>query len=205
MSVIQKDKRVDEYILKSTAFAKPILSHLRSVVHNACPNVEETIKWGFPHFDYKGMMCSMAAFKQHCAFSFWKSTLMKDAKEMMGQNEYAMGHLGKIRSLTDLPPDKKITAWIKEAMKLNDNDVKLPERKKSAAPKKIEIPDALQKALNKNKPAAATFNKFSPSHKKEYVEWINEAKTDETKNKRIATTIEWLLEGKSRNWKYVRK
>ena len=203
--MIQIDKRVDEYILKSADFAKPILKHLRSLVHRSCPQVVETIKWGFPNFDYKGMMCSMAAFKQHCAFSFWKSALMKDAKEMMGENEYAMGHLGKIRSLTDLPPDKKITAWIKEAMKLNDNDVKLPERKKSAAPKEVEIPDCLQKALNKNRIAATTFNHFSPSHKKEYIEWINEAKTDETKNKRIATTIEWLLEGKSRNWKYVRK
>jgi len=203
--MIQKDKRIDAYILKSADFAKPVLNHLRSLVHNACPKVEETIKWGFPHFDYKGMMCSMAAFKQHCAFGFWKTKLMKDAKEMMGQNEYAMGHLGKIRSLKDLPPDKKITAWIKEAMKLNDDDVKLPERKKSVFTKEIEVPDALQKALIKNKLAATTFSNFSPSHKNEYIEWINEAKTEETKSKRIATTIEWLMEGKSRNWKYERK
>ena len=203
--MIQKDKRIDAYILKSADFAKPILNHLRSLVHNACPKVEETIKWGFPHFDYKGMMCSMAAFKQHCAFGFWKTKLMKDAKEMISQNEYAMGHMGKIRSLKDLPPDKKITAWIKEAMKLNDDDVKLPERKKSVSTKEIEVPDALQKALIKNKLAATTFSNFSPSHKNEYIEWINEAKTEETKNKRTATTIEWLKEGKSRNWKYERK
>ena len=201
----QKDKRIDEYILKSADFAKPVLNHLRSLVHSACPNVEETVKWGFPHFDYKGMMCSMAAFKQHCAFGFWKTKLMKDAKEMISQNEYAMGHMGKIRSLKDLPPDKKITAWIKEAMKLNDDDVKLPERKKSVSTKEIEVPDALQKALIKNKLAATTFSNFSPSHKNEYIEWINEAKTEETKNKRTATTIEWLKEGKSRNWKYERK
>ena len=203
--MIQKDKRIDAYILKSADFAKPILNHLRSLVHTACPNVEETIKWGFPHFDYKGMMCSMAAFKQHCAFGFWKTALMKDAKEMISQNEYAMGHMGKIRSLKDLPPDKKITAWIKEAMKLNDDDVKLPERKKGCSTKEIEIPDALQKALDKNKTAATRFTSFSPSHKREYIEWINEAKTEETKNKRTATTIEWLKEGKSRNWKYERK
>lgn len=203
--MIQKDKRIDAYILKSADFAKPILNHLRSLVHNACPKVEETIKWGFPHFDYKGMMCSMAAFKQHCAFGFWKTALMKDAKEMISQNEYAMGHMGKIRSLKDLPPDKKITAWIKEAMKLNDDDVKLPERKKRDANKEIEIPGVLQKALDKNKTAATTFTSFSPSHKREYIEWITEAKTEETKNKRTATTIEWLKEGKSRNWKYERK
>lgn len=203
--MIQKDKRVDEYILKSADFAKPVLNHLRSLVHQSCPKVEETIKWGFPHFDYKGMMCSMAAFKQHCAFSFWKSALMKDAKQMMGQNEHAMGHLGKIRNLADLPSDKQITAWIKEAIKLNDENIKLPERRKSAAPKTIEIPDGLQKALNKNKIAAAAFTNFSSSHKKEYVEWINEAKTDETKNKRISTTIEWVTERKPRNWKYMKK
>ncbi len=203
--MIQKDKRIDEYILKSADFAKPILNHLRSLVHSACPNVEETIKWGFPHFDYKGMMCSMAAFKQHCAFGFWKTALMKDAKEMISQNDYAMGHMGKIRSLKDLPPDKKIIAWIKEAMKLNDDDVKLPERKKRDYSKEIEIPEILQHALLKNKKATVAFNNFSPSHKREYVEWINEAKTDETKNKRVATTVEWLIEGKSRNWKYERK
>ena len=202
---MQKDKRIDAYILKSADFAKPILNHLRSLVHAACPNVEETIKWGFPHFDYKGMMCSMAAFKQHCAFGFWKTALMKDAKEMISQNDYAMGHMGKIRSLKDLPADKKITAWIKEAMKLNDDEVKLPERKKRDTNKEIEIPDILQKALNKNKTASTRFSNFSPSHKREYIEWINEAKTEETKNKRIASTIEWVLEGKSRNWKYMRK
>ena len=202
--MLQKDKRIDAYILKSGDFAKPVLNHLRRLVHTACPNAEETIKWGFPHFDYKGMMCSMAAFKQHCAFGFWKTALMKDAKEMIGKNEYAMGHLGKIKSLADLPPDKKIIGWIKEAMKLNDDDVKLPERKRTALPKEIEIPDALQKALNKNKTAATAFNNFSPSHKREYIEWVNEAKTEETKNKRITQTIEWVSEGKSRNWKYMR-
>ena len=200
----KKDQRVDEYISKSADFAKPILTHLRNLVHDACPAIEETIKWGFPHFDYKGMLCSMASFKQHCAFGFWKTALMKDAKEMIGKNEYAMGHLGKIMSLKDLPPDKKITAWVNEAVKLNDDKVKWPE-KKTATKKEIEMPDAFQKALNKNKSAAATFKNFSPSHKYEYLEWITEAKTEETRNKRIATTIEWLTDGKSRNWKYVKK
>ncbi len=134
------DKRIDTYISKSEEFAKPILMHLRKLVHGACPGVQETIKWGFPHFDYKGMMCSMAAFKKHCAFGFWKSAIMQDAKDMVGKNEYAMGHLGKITSLQDLPPDKKITAWVKEAMKLNDDDVKLPERKKSSLKKKLKFP-----------------------------------------------------------------
>ncbi|MEO6219359.1 MAG: YdeI/OmpD-associated family protein [Ginsengibacter sp.] len=201
----KQDQRVDIYISKSAEFAKPILNHLRNLVHAACPEVEETIKWSFPHFDYKGMMCSMAAFKQHCAFGFWKTALMKDAKEMIRKNEYAMGHLGKIMSLKDLPPDKRITSWIKEAVKLNDDDVKLPERKKTATKKEIEIPEAFQKALIKNKTAATTFRNFSASHKYEYLEWITGAKTEETTNRRIAKTIEQLTKGKSVNWKYVKK
>src|SRR5664279_3674411 len=131
----KRDKRIDVYIGKSADFAKPVLEYIRDTVHKACPDIQETIKWGFPHFDYKGMLCSMASFKQHCAFGFWKTALMKDAEEMLGKNEYAMGHLGRITSLKDLPPDKKITAWIIEAVKLNDDERKLPERKKSPAKK----------------------------------------------------------------------
>ncbi len=200
----ENDIRIDAYISKSQDFARPVLNYLRSLVHAACPEIEETIKWGFPHFDYKGMLCSMAAFTQHCAFGFWKMALMKEAKEMSEKNEYAMGHLGKITGLNDLPTDKKILGWIKEAMKLNDNNIKLPERKKTVDKQEIETPVSLQKALTKNK-AAAIFNSLSPSHKKEYAEWINEAKTDDTRSKRIAQTIEWVLEGKSRNWKYMKK
>ncbi len=200
-----KDKRVDDYISKSAEFAIPILNHLRNLVHAACPNAQETIKWGMPFFDYKGPLCNLASFKQHCAFGFWKNALMKDAKEMIDKNEQAMGHLGKIMSLNDLPPDKKIIGWIKEAVKLNDDDVKLPDRKKISEKKEIEIPEAFQKALNKNKKASITFNNFSPSHKYEYLEWITGAKTEQTIDKRIAKTIEQLTEEKSLNWKYVKK
>jgi uncharacterized protein YdeI (YjbR/CyaY-like superfamily) len=200
-----KDKRVDTYISKSEEFARPILNHLRKLVHAACPQVAETIKWGMPFFDYKGVMCNMASFQNHCAFGFWKASLMKDFSELKGNNESAMGNLGKMTSIKELPPDKKITEWIKEAVKLNDDNVKVPERKKTVSKKEIEIPDALQKAFTKNKAAATTFNNFSPSHKYEYLEWITEAKTEETRNKRIATTVEWLTEGKSRHWKYARK
>lgn len=122
-----KDLRVDKYIANAADFAKPMLNHLRELVHKACPETEEIIKWGFPHFDYKGMMCSMAAFKQHCAFTFWKAALMKDKKLIENaKSESAMGHLGRITSLNDLPSDKILMAYIKEAKKLNDDDVKLP-------------------------------------------------------------------------------
>ena len=204
--MIKKDPRVDAYIAKSQPFAKPILEHLRNLVHKACPEVEETIKWSFPHFDYKGMMCSMAAFKQHCAFSFWKASLMKDKKLVeIAKSESAMGHLGRITSLKNLPADKVLLSYIKEAKKLNDDDVKLPAKKASKEKKEIIVPDYFLKALKKNKKALITFEKFSPSHKRDYIEWITEAKTEETRTKRIKTTLEWLIEGKPRNWKYMKK
>lgn len=202
----RKDPRIDQIILKSADFAKPILEHLRALVHKACPDVEETIKWGMPHFDYKGsILCGMAAFKQHCAFFFKKAELMKDPEKIFtATGESGMGHLGKITSLKDLPSSKVMIAYIKEAAKLNEEGIKLPPRPKKEA-KEIEVPADLIKALNKVKEAKRTFEGFSYSHRKEYVEWITEAKTEATRQKRIDTTIEWLSEGKSKNWKYMKK
>lgn len=203
--MIKKDERVDAYIEKAAPFAKPILIHLRELVHKACPQVEENIKWSFVSFEYKGLMCSFAAFKQHCAFGFWKAALMKDATLMNNaSSESAMGHLGRITSLKDLPPDKKIISYIKEAMKLNDDGVPLPKTK-PAVKKEIAVPGYFMAALKKNKKALARFETFPPSHKKEYLEWITEAKKEETRNKRMAQAIEWMAEGKGRNWKYERK
>lgn len=203
----KKIKEIDAYIAKAADFAKPILNHIRDLVHTACPNVEEKIKWSFPHFDYKNeMLCSMAAFKQHCAFGFWKASLMKDATLIENaRSESAMGHLGRITSLKDLPSDKKMIAYIKEAMALNDKGIKLPPKPKSAANKEIEVPDYFIKALKKNKKAQQIFDAFSYSHKKEYMQWITEAKTDATRDKRMAAAIEMISEGKGRNWKYMEK
>jgi len=199
------DKRVDAYIAKARPFAQPVLKHLRELVHKACPEVEETIKWGFPNFDYKGVFCSMAGFKEHCAFNFWKQSLLKDPHKIFGVKE-SMGHLGRIESLKDLPADKIMVEYLKEAVELNDKGVKR-ELKPKVAPnsKELVIPDYLTKALSKNKKANTTFSSFSYSHRKEYVEWITEAKTDETRGKRLKQAIEWMAEGKSRNWKYMNK
>lgn len=196
-----KLKEVDAYIANAKPFAKPILTHLRKLVHKACPHAEEKMKWSMPHFDYKGqMMCSMAAFKEHCSFSFWKASLIDEKLEAEAKTESAMGHLGRIRSVKDIPSEKQISTWIKKAMQLNDDGIIvkriLPEKKE------IIIPEQLTVALNKNKKAKAVFEKFPYSHKKEYIEWINEAKTEETRKRRIVTTIEWVTEGKDRNWKY---
>ena len=203
----KKEKIIDAYIARSADFAKPILNHIRELVHKTCPEVEEKMKWSFPHFDFKGeMMCSMAAFKQHAAFGFWKAVLMKDpALTETAKSEVAMGHLGRLTSVKDLPSDKKMTAWIKEAMFLNEKGIKLPAKVKPAATKELTIPDYFIKALIKNKKAKQTFDAFAYSHKKEYVMWISEAKTEDNRNKRMATALEWLSEGKSRNWKYERK
>ena len=200
-----KDKRIDAYISRSADFAKPILNHIRELVHKTCPEAEEKIKWGFPHFDYKGeMMCSMAAFKQHCAFGFWKASLMKDPMlAETAKSEVAMGHLGRITSLKDLPSDKKIISWIKEAMKLNEEGKKVIKARPTVQ-KELIVPDYFTKAVKKNKKAWGTFETFSPSCKKEYVQWVVEAKTEETRDKRLNESIEWMAEGKKRNWKYER-
>lgn len=201
-----KIQAIDEYIAKSKDFAKPILNRLRELVHSICPQVEEKIKWGMPYFDYKGeMMCCMAAFKQHAVFGFWKASLMKDPILLQNaKSEVAMGHLGRLSSIKDLPSFKKMETWIKEAMKLNEQGIKLTKAK-PAKQQELIIPDYFTKALNKNKQAKITFATFSYSHKKEYLQWITEAKTEQTRNKRMDTAIEWITEGKGRNWKYNKK
>ena len=199
----KRDKRVDAYMVKAEDFAIPILSHLRECVHHACPSVEETIKWGCPHFDYKGILCSMASFKKHCDFGFWKASLMQDQSLMENsKSETSMGHLGKITSLKDLPSDKKLMGYIKEAIKLNEDGTKVVKPRQFK--KQIATPDYFSKALSKNKKAKVIFENFSPFQQREYVAWLTEAKTDVTRMKRLATTIDWLEEGKVRNWKYVR-
>ncbi|MCE3228515.1 MAG: hypothetical protein K0S32_3066 [Bacteroidetes bacterium] len=204
----KKDKRIDDYIAKSADFAKPVLKHFRELVHKACPDVEETMKWSFPHFDYKGqVMCSMASFKQHCAIGFWKASLMKSGDSLVAKakTEEAMGHLGKITSLKDLPKDSVITKYIKEAMDLNDKGIKLSPKTKPTAKKELEIPAYFMSAVKKNKAALKTFEGFSNSNKKEYVTWVTEAKTEETRNTRLETAVEWMSEGKIRHWKYAKK
>jgi len=199
-----KNPKVDEYIRKSADFAQPVLRHLRDLIHKACPGVEEKIKWGFPHFDYKGTYVSMAAFREHCAFSFWKASLIADTYGLLGQKEEkAMGHFGRIRSLADLPPDKVLLEYLLQAKKMNEEGKKISQKKPSEKEKaELQIPEDLLAALKMNKNAFGMFEKFPYSHRKEYIFWINEARTAETRSKRIATTVEWTSEGKDRNWKY---
>lgn len=199
----KKDPRVDAYIAKSAPFARPILAHIRTVVHAGCPDVDEAMKWSFPHFTYKGMLCSMASFKAHCAFGFWKGSLLKDNGGGTRSAD-AMGQFGRIASVSDFPPAKTLEALVRKAAALNDAGVKAPRRK--VAPKPApKAPADLLKALRANPRALAAFTASSPSHRREYLEWIMEAKRDETRRRRVATALEWIAEGKSRNWKYERK
>lgn len=202
-----KNPKIDAYIAKAAPFAQPILTHLRNLVHKTCPAVEENMKWGMPSFEYKGLFCGFASFKNHCTFGFWKAALMKDAQYLLGKtSREAMGNLGKICSRKDLPPDKVLVKWLKEAMQLNEQGIKLPKNKPPKHEKKdLVVPDYFMQHLKKNKKAWTVFDKGSYSFKKEYVEWITEAKTEATRKKRMITSIEWLSEGKPRNWKYMKE
>jgi uncharacterized protein YdeI (YjbR/CyaY-like superfamily) len=205
--MVTTDSRIDAYIQGSADFARPILEHLRKLIHKACPRIAETIKWSRPFFEYEGsMLCHISAFKQHCAVGFWNAPLLKDPAGVLHiKDKNAMGHFDRITSLKDLPADKILIALIKEAAVLNEQGVKKPAPVKKQPKAPLPVPPALASALKKNKKAGETFAAFAPSHRREYIEWITEAKTDETRNKRIATTLEWLVEGKSRNWKYEKK
>jgi uncharacterized protein YdeI (YjbR/CyaY-like superfamily) len=196
-----KDPRVDAYIAKSADFAKPILKHLRKIVHAGCPQVVETLKWSMPHFDYKGVMCGMGAFKEHCVFGLWKAELIIPRDK--NTEKTAMGSFGCIKSLADLPSEKKLIAYVKKAAALNDAGIKAPWQARRKKKEPFTVPDYFTAALKKNAKARKTFEDFSPSHRREYVEWVAEAKREETREKRLATSMEWLTEGKARHWKYM--
>jgi uncharacterized protein YdeI (YjbR/CyaY-like superfamily) len=195
-----KNKAVDAYIKNAPDFSKPILEHLRELVHKACPDIEEQIKWGSPFFDYNGTVCNMSAFKNHTGFGFWKMSLMKDPKKLFGNKMEAAGSIGKITELKQLPSDKILIAYIKEAVELNKSGAKVVVRKNPTV--KISVPAYLKKELAKNKKASAYFDSLSPSHRKEYLEWITGAKTEATREKRIAKMLLMLADAKHFHWKY---
>jgi len=197
----KKDPRIDAYIAKSADFAKPILKHLRKVVHDGCPQVVETMKWSMPHFDYKGVMCGMAAFKEHCSFGFWKEALILD--DDRPRERSGMGSFGCIKSMADLPNEKTLIGYVKKATALNDAGIKAPGRTQPKKREPLEVPDYFEAALKKNPKAKKTFTEFPPSKRREYLEWVTEAKREETRKERLATSISWLAEGKPRHWKYV--
>jgi hypothetical protein len=198
--MVKKDARIDAYIIDSAPFARPILRRVRKLVHQACPEVVETIKWGMPFFEYQGILCFVAAFKAHCAFGVWHGKqLTKDYPELVAKNEKGMGQLGRILSTKDLPPDKVIIALIKSAMKLRDAGAKTGTRSRAATSMPVTVPDYIMAGIRKNKKALATFEASGPSHKREYLAWITGAKREETRQRRLAEAVKMLAAGKSRN------
>ncbi len=197
-------REVDAYIAESADFARPILVKVRKLFHDACPRIEETMKWSFPHFQYKGIVGSMAAFKQHVGFDFWKAELMRDPHGLLrtvGKTD--MGAM-KVTSLSEMPPDTILIESIKEAVQLNEDGVKTARTVVRRDKDELEVPDYFMAALRKNKKALATFESFGYCHRKEYVEWVEEAKQETTRRKRLETAVEWMADGKPRNWKYMK-
>jgi len=193
--VSKKSAALDRYIAKAAPFAQPILERIRDAFHAAHPDIEETMKWSAPHFDYKGPLGGMAAFKEHVRYGFWKGSLLASAPPVAGE---------RVTSVKDLPSKKELVAIIREAVKINEEGVKIKRAPSKRSAEPIEVPDDLAAALKKNKKAKATFDAFSPSHKREYIEWLTEAKQEATRAKRLAQAIEWMEEGKPRNWKYMK-
>ena len=202
------DPRIDAYINKAKPFAQPILHHLRELVHKACPKVEETIKWSRPFFEYKGaILGNMSAFKEHCSFGFWGEEIGAVLREANVIQDGGMGSLGRITTVKDLPSNKQMLAFLKQATAFIDNGTytsPIAARHKvvKAPAPPLEPPAEFSQALKSNKKAAAVFAAFSPSCKREYIEWIAEAKRPETREKRIAQAVEQIAENKQRNWKY---
>jgi len=203
--MMNRNSDVDAYIANSEDFAKPILEHWRRLIHENCPYAEEVIKWSLPHFDYKDdNMCVMASYKNHCSFTFLKAELMTDPRLKASKDlKPIQRFLGKVSKIGDLPPDDEFVTMLKEAMMLNEKGIKIKrERPESDKPKILEAPDYLLTALAANPKAKEVFESKSNSFRKEYIVWITDAKTDETRQKRINEALEWIADGKGRFWKH---
>ena len=206
----------DEYIAAAAEFAGPILEKVRAHVHKACPDVEESMKWSHPHFGYKGMLVGMSAHKAHVNVTFWHGAELEDPDgllEVVGKTK--MGNL-RAEKVSDLPNQRTFVKFVKEAMRLNEAAESAPSKpqrktgkkagkKATTAARSVDAPDDLLIALRKKKRALATYDAFSYTNKKEYVEWVTEAKREATREKRVAQAVEWMSEGKPRNWKYMKE
>ena len=197
--MVTRDERIDAYLEAAPEFARPVLTALRAAIHAACPDVVETIKWRSPSFEYHGLLCGFPTFQRHCSFGFWKHTLVCGDTE---KGKEAWGSFGRMTSVADLPSKTALAKLIKKAMQLNVDGVKAakPKHARKPAPK---MPPTLEKALRGNTRARAQWAAFTPGKQREYMEWIGEAKTDATRTRRLEQALEWIAEGKPRNWKYM--
>lgn len=198
-----RDPRHDAYIANAAPFAQPILRHLRALVHRACPEVVETIKWSSLFYEHHGVLCFMSEFKQHCGFGFWHRGMASVIAERPATK--AMGNFGRVTSLADLPPDHILLRYLKAAVSLNESKVSSSARPSRKSRPAGMVPPILTAALKRNRAAADAFAAFNPSRRREYIEWIAEAKREETQARRVAQAVEWIADGKSRNWRYERR
>ncbi|WP_428937634.1 YdeI/OmpD-associated family protein [Fontivita pretiosa] len=198
-----RSPEVDAYIRNAPPFAQPILTRIRELFHRACPDVQEKLKWRVPSFEYKGMLGGMAAFKRHATWGLWKASLLKDPKGVLEGRASSPMAAGKCSDVSQLPPEQDMVDLIRQAVELNERGVKLPQRSRTASRPPPKTPPDLAAALKRNARAAATFKGFSPSHKREYIEWITEARQEQTRRRRVAQAIEWISQGRPRNWKYM--
>ena len=198
-----KDPRIDAYIAKAAPFAQPILKYIRRAVHQGCPAAEETLKWGHPAWTHQGILCMASAFKAHCALTFWQAgRLAEKHGQLSKQPGTGMGQFGRITSLKDLPSEARLIRLVKGAAELNEKGLGVKKKANRKPKPPLPVPDYLAAALKKSKKAAATFEGLSPSHRREYIEWITGAKAEATRLRRLKTAIEWLAQGKKLNWKY---
>ena len=194
--------QVDAYIARAAPFTQPILKKLRVLFHKACPQIEEAIKWGMPHFLHKGNVAGMAAFKAHVAFGFWKRKLMSDPHRLYTRDSQSFMNASRLTEVSQLPADAILLSYIREAVRLNVEGVKTPTAQKQPR-KPLPVPPDFKKALAAHPNAQATFDAFAPSCRREYIEWITGAKQrGDARQRRIASALEWLAQGKQRNWKY---
>lgn len=200
----KRSPEVDAYITGSAEFARPILSRIREAFHAGCPALDERIKWGVPSFEYKGLLGGMAAFKKHVAFGFWKSRLMKSFSERFAAAPRASFMGARLESVKDLPPKRVMVAFVREAVRLNEEAIREPRPARPSRPSRVAVPRDLKIAIAANARATKTFDALPPSAKRDYVEWIVEARTEATRARRLDTAVQWLAEGKRRNWKYER-
>ncbi|MEO7192229.1 MAG: YdeI/OmpD-associated family protein [Vicinamibacterales bacterium] len=199
--MLARDQRVDRYIDKAAPWARPLLELLREAVHAGCPEAQETIKWSVPHFEYKGVFCSLAAFKQHARLHFWKTSLLRS--ELSAAGQAALDQLDRMTTVDEVPNHKTLVTLVKAAARLHDAGVKVVRTRPVAKPPLV-VPPFFKAALAQVPAAKAAFDEFSPSHRREYLEWVTEAKTQDTRDRRMAKTLEQLSGGKSRHWKFQR-
>jgi uncharacterized protein YdeI (YjbR/CyaY-like superfamily) len=195
---VSRDARIDAYMEKAQPFARPILAKVRERAHAAVPGIEESIKWGMPAYLTGGKLVLItAAFKVHAALNFWRGQELESTHGAVG----AMGQFGRIRSLEELPDDAELDRLIREAAELAAT-APAPRKTKHEPKPAPELHPEFAAALARVPKAKAALDGFPPSARRDYLEWIGEAKQESTRAKRIASAVEWLNEGKKRNWKY---